>query len=187
MLLTILHTRETPSTLRSRLTSTWPRVSARCPPGSSACGWGTCSTTRTRPGADTRGLRGWGSTSLWSRQECDTGNLLWKTIKIPLLLVTLPFYRNSAIQEPSSSQEICLTNEFGKFRPRRCNFRFCAFCEKLEEVKPIFMKGFCEEMVQSFFDKEYFADGLRNKRIFFRFEQLPKHCLKACFYSGFST
>ena len=62
-----------------------------------------------------------------------------------------------------------MTNEFGKFRPRRCNFRFCAFCEKLEEVKPIFMKGFCEEMVQSFFDKEYFADGLRNKRIFFRF------------------
>ena len=78
-------------------------------------------------------------------------------------------FRHSSIQEPSSSEEICLTNEFGKFRPRRCNFRFCAFCEKLADVKPIYMKGFCEEMVQSFFDKEYFADGLRNKRIFFRF------------------
>ena len=30
-------------------------------------------------------------------------------------------------------------------------------------------------MVQSFFDKEYFADGLRNKRIFFRFVTLVRH------------
>ena len=74
---------------------------------------------------------------------------------------------NTWLKEPSSSQEICLTNEFGKFRPRRCNFRFCAICEKLPEVKSIYMKGFCE-MVQNFFDKEYYVDGLRNKRIFFR-------------------
>ena len=67
--------------------------------------------------------------------------------------------------------QVCLTNEFGKFRPRRCNsFQFCAFCEKLPvaEVKPIYMKGFCEEVVTSHFDKEYFPDGLRNKRMFFR-------------------
>ena len=171
MQLTTHHTRETLSTPRSRLTWTWPRVSALCPLGSSACGWGTCSTTRTRPGADTRGLRGWGSTSLWSRQECEWEyyqNLKKQCIANSCFIGDSTFFRNSAIQEPSSSQEICLTNEFGKFRPRRCNFKFCAFCEKLEEVKPIHMKGFCEEMVQSFFDKEYFSEGLRNKRIFFR-------------------
>ena len=38
----------------------------------------------------------------------------------------------------------------------------------MAEVKPIFMKGFCEEVVTSYFDKEYFPDGLRNKRMFFR-------------------
>ena len=38
----------------------------------------------------------------------------------------------------------------------------------MAEVKPIYMKGFCEEVVTSHFDKEYFPDGLRNKRMFFR-------------------
>ena len=165
MQLTTLHTRETLFTQRSRLIWTWRRVSARFPLGSSACGWATRSTTRPRPGADTRGPRGWGSTSLWSRQECETRNLTWQGSQGHCNIL----FRYSPLQEPSSSQEICLTNEFGKFRPRRCNFRFCAFCEKLPDVKPIYMKGFCQEMVQSFFDKEYYADGLRNKRIFFRF------------------
>ena len=73
------------------------------------------------------------------------------------------------IKEPSSPEEICLTNEFGKFRPRKCKeYRFCAFCDKLPEVKPIYMKGFCEDIVHEFFDKEYFLDGKRNKRLFFR-------------------
>ena len=165
MQLTTLHTRETLFTQRSRLIWTWRRVSARFPLGSSACGWAIRSTTRPRPGADTRGPRGWGSTSLWSRQECETRNLTWQGSQGHCNIL----FRYSPLQEPSSSQEICLTNEFGKFRPRRCNFRFCAFCEKLPDVKPIYMKGFCQEMVQSFFDKEYYADGLRNKRIFFRF------------------
>ena len=69
----------------------------------------------------------------------------------------------------ASSQETCLTNEFGKFRPRRCeDFTFCAFCEKQAEVKPLIMKGFCPEMLKVHFDKEYYMDGLQNKRPFFR-------------------
>lgn len=72
------------------------------------------------------------------------------------------------IKEPSSPQEICLTNEFGKFRPRKCDFTFCAFCERQAEVKPLIMKGFCSAMLKIHFDQEYYMDGLQNKRPFFR-------------------
>ena len=71
----------------------------------------------------------------------------------------------------SKLQEICMTNEFSKFRPRKCNYKLCAFCEKYKDVKPIFMKGFCENRVIRYFDKEYYLDGLKNKRMFFRYKK----------------
>ena len=61
-----------------------------------------------------------------------------------------------------------MTNEFSKFRPRKCNYKLCAFCEKYKDVKPIFMKGFCENRVIRYFDKEYYLDGLKNKRMFLK-------------------
>ena len=46
------------------------------------------------------------------------------------------------IKTPSNPEEVCLTNEFGQFRPRRCNdFTFCAFCKKKAKQKTISMKG----------------------------------------------
>ena len=90
------------------------------------------------------------------------------------------------IKEPSSSevshvvwiefpiigfyQESCLTNEFGKLRPRKCDYKFCAFCEKLPEPKPIVMKGFCDSVTEEeyIFDREYYPDGIKNGRINFR-------------------
>ena len=88
----------------------------------------------------------------------------------------------------TTAQEVCLTNEFGQFRPRKCNgFSFCAFCKKLPEQKTIAMKGnkevipltktifaegFCDEVYRDkIFDIEYYPDGLRNRRIFFRWSE----------------
>ena len=67
-------------------------------------------------------------------------------------------------------QESCLTNEYGKLRPRKCDYKFCAFCEKLENPKPIVMKGFCKSVTEEdyLFDREHYTDGMKNGRIYFR-------------------
>ena len=63
-----------------------------------------------------------------------------------------------------------MTNEFGKLRPRKCYLEFCAFCEKMKNPKPIVMKGFCKSVIEDdhIFDREYYPDGKKNGRIYFR-------------------
>ena len=70
----------------------------------------------------------------------------------------------------SHCQESCLTNEYGKLRPRKCDYKFCAFCETLENPKTIVMKGFCKSVTEEdyIFDREYYPDGMKNGRIYFR-------------------
>ena len=109
-----------------------------------------------------------GEFSTWFGNRYDYKTKLWNGYKGSKIMNT----SIELIKDPSSPEEICLTNEFGKFRPRKCGDptnRFCAFCDKFETNKPIYMKGFCEEMINDkYFDKEYFLDGNRNKRPFFR-------------------
>ena len=66
-----------------------------------------------------------------------------------------------------------MTNEFGKLRARKCDYKFCTFCEKHEDQKPIVMKGLCDLITEEeyIFDRELYPDGTRNGRIYFRFEE----------------
>ena len=70
-------------------------------------------------------------------------------------------------------KESCLTNEFGKLRARKCDYKFCTFCEKHEDQKPIVMKGLCDFITEEeyIFDRELYPEGTRNGRIYFRFEE----------------
>jgi hypothetical protein len=71
-------------------------------------------------------------------------------------------------------KESCLTNEFGKLRPRKCNYKFCAFCEKLPNPKSIVMKGFCDSVTEEdfIFYREYYPDGIKNGRVYFRYTDI---------------
>ena len=64
-----------------------------------------------------------------------------------------------------------MTNEFGKLRARKCDYKFCAFCEKLVDQKAIVMKGLCNLVTEDeyIFDRKLYSDGTRNGRIYFRF------------------
>ena len=88
-----------------------------------------------------------GEFSTWFGNRYDYKTKLWNGYKGSKIMNT----SIELIKDPSSPEEICLTNEFGKFRPRKCGDptnRFCAFCDKFETNKPIYMKGFCEEFVR---------------------------------------
>ena len=93
-------------------------------------------------------------------------------------------------------QELCLTNEFGTLRPRKCDNKFCAFCKKSTkkfvkeerwgfehfrfyaikavlsrtDPKPILLKGLCKTATEEdfIFDTEFYPSGMQDGRIYFR-------------------
>jgi len=115
-----------------------------------------------------------GDISYWQGNRWDEGGQSWmgyrdnKTVSREL----------TVLKEPSPG-ELCLTNEFGTLRPRKCDNKFCAFCKKSTkkfvkeertDPKPILLKGLCKTATEEdfIFDTEFYPSGMQDGRIYFR-------------------